>query len=147
MSISVHSLQLSRQFVNHTTTVGILTHQGERVCRTLEDKARPNSEFVAGQTAIPAGTYQVVVTFSPHLKRFTGLLLGVPHQQDGMVRLHRGEKPSDSEACVLLGLSALDWQLDGCAEAEMKVTELLRTMLTNGAVHIEITNDFGPLPE
>lgn len=136
----------TRQFANHTTTVGLLTCQGTRICRTLEDKVRPKGVFVPRETAIEEGTYEVVVTMSPRMKRKTALLKLVPHQGEGMIRLHRGETASDSYGCVMLGMTAKDWQLDGCAEAEVKVTALVEQMLKKGKVYLQIVNAFGALP-
>jgi hypothetical protein len=136
----------TRQFANQTTTVGLLTHSGQRVCRTLEDRVRPKGVFVPQQTAIEEGIYEVVVTMSPRMKRLTGLLKNVPHHGEGLIRAHRGEVPADSAGCILLGMTALNWQLDGCKDAEDKVTALLVQMLQRGKVYIQIINAFGPLP-
>lgn len=139
-------LLLTRQFVNSTTTVGLLTHQGVRVCRILEDKVRPKGVFIPRETAIEEGTYEVVVTRSPRMQRLTGLLKKVPHQGEGMIRIHRGETAADSYGCLLTGMTAKDWQLDGCKEAEDKVTALLLQMLSKGKVYLQILNSFGALP-
>lgn len=135
----------TRQFVNHTTTIGLLTHNGVRVCRILEDKVRPPGVVVYRETAIAAGTYELTVTFSPRMQRLTAVLHNVPGQGEGMVRMHRGENPEETFACLLTGMSAKDWQLDGCAEAEVIVTALVQQMLTKGKVYIQIIDAFGAL--
>jgi hypothetical protein len=138
-------LLLTRDFANATTTVGLLTHQGRRICRTLEDKVRPKGIFVPRQTAIEEGIYEVIVTRSPRMQRLTGLLKKVPHQGEGLIRIHRGETAEESYGCILVGLTAKNWQLDGCKEAEDKVTSLLLDMLRKGKVYIQVVNAFGPL--
>jgi hypothetical protein len=71
---------------------------------TLEDKDR-NLEAggvkVYGQTAIPRGTYQVVLAWSPKRKGLVPLLVGVP--QFVGIEIHIGNRPEDTEGCILLG--------------------------------------------
>lgn len=92
-------LTLVRDSSSETTTLGKLFVNDIFECFTLEDKVREIK--YAGITAIPAGTYKVIVTWSPRFKRQLPLLIDVPGF-DG-VRIHPGNDHTDTEGCILVG--------------------------------------------
>lgn len=92
---------LDRKQLFSDRTLGEISLGGEHLCYTLEDTVRPPGVKVYGETAIPAGHYQLIVTRSPHFGRRLPLLLDVPNF-DG-IRLHGGNTPRDTEGCVLCG--------------------------------------------
>lgn len=99
-------LKLSRAQFEPTCTIGRLVVDDVMNCWTLEDYVRPTgAPKVFGQTAIPAGTYQVIVTHSPHFGRDLPLLVNVPGF-DG-VRIHPGNTAADTEGCILVGMDRL----------------------------------------
>lgn len=51
--------------------------------------------------AIPEGRYAVVITFSPKMKKWLPLLLGVPMFQG--IRIHAGNTAKDTLGCILVG--------------------------------------------
>ena len=85
-------------------TLGTLTINGQHECFTLEDVVRPDGEKVYGQTAIPAGTYPVIVNMSPRFKVRLPMLMFVPGFVG--VRIHPGNKAEDTEGCILVGRQA-----------------------------------------
>ena len=90
---------LTREPSTAACTLGSLAIDGEFECFTLEDIVRPVK--IKGMTAIPAGDYEVVVTFSARFNRPLPLLLAVPNF-DG-VRIHPGNTAKDTEGCILVG--------------------------------------------
>ena len=66
-------LQLIRKEFTQRSTIGELSVDGQFECYTLEDMVRPVK--IKGMTAIPAGAYEVVVTFSARFQRLLPDLL------------------------------------------------------------------------
>lgn len=98
-------LKVTRVQLDPDVTIGELSVDGQFECYTCEDTVRPNGTKVFGQTAIPAGTYNVLVTFSPHFDRPLPLLERVPDFEG--VRIHPGNTPADTEGCLLVGKDRL----------------------------------------
>jgi Family of unknown function (DUF5675) len=93
------NLRLLRKTFTDASTIGELSVDGKPECFTLEDKVRAVKIF--GKTAIPAGIYEVTITFSEKFKKPLPLLLNVPNYAG--IRIHPGNKPEDTEGCILVG--------------------------------------------
>ena len=100
-------LQLERTWCAPKCSIGALTVNGIHECFTLEDARRevagqPVKDWkIPGQTAIPQGTYAVVITYSNRFKRDLPLLVDVPGFSG--VRIHPGNTAEDTEGCILVG--------------------------------------------
>ena len=95
-------LQVTRFQCGATCTIGELLVDGVHECYTLEDVVRPTGAAkVYGETAIPYGTYPVIVTFSNRFQRTLPLLVGVVGF-DG-IRIHPGNTAADTHGCLLVG--------------------------------------------
>lgn len=104
-------IDLHRKWRKIGYSIGVLSIDGVRICETLEDQDRGLQSWqspqtikeskVPGQTAIPVGTYQVVMSYSPRFKKMLPLLTGVPGYSG--VRIHSGNTAKDTEGCILCG--------------------------------------------
>lgn len=92
-------LKLTRKIFTNKSTIGQLTVDGRPECVTLEDVVRPSK--IQDETAIDAGRYEVVITFSNKFKKFLPLLLNVPKFEG--IRIHSGNAAKDTRGCILVG--------------------------------------------
>lgn len=96
-------IELRRTTLSPDFTAGALYIDGAYLCDTLEDPVRNLAlePKVPGDTAIPAGTYPVVVNLSPKFRRQLPRLLNVPHFSG--ILIHRGNTTADTAGCILVG--------------------------------------------
>lgn len=94
-------LTLNRIFLGSSATIGELLVNGKYLCDTLEDRVRPEGEKVYGKTAIPEGTYEVKLTYSPRFKKILPEILNVPNFTG--IRIHCLNKAEESEGCIGVG--------------------------------------------
>lgn len=115
-------------------TIGDLFIDGQHAAVTLEDVVRPAAApKVYGQTAIPTGSYRVIVNKSTRFSAKAGhdvflpLLLNLPGADihfggqridDCGVRMHPGNKAADTLGCILVASSAAP---DGASICDSRV--------------------------
>lgn len=92
-------LLLKRLHRTENSTIGELYVDGKFECYTLEDKEREVK--IKSETAIPKGTYKIIINQSNRFKRLLPLLLNVPNFEG--VRIHSGNTNHNTEGCVLVG--------------------------------------------
>ena len=114
-------LVLERKTLTNESTIGNLSIDGKFFCYTLEDVVR--DEKVYGQTAIPKGTYKVILNMSNRFKKVMPLVLDVPNFKG--IRIHTGNSAKDSEGCILVGMSKGNNVIKKSREAYSKLMGLL----------------------
>ena len=138
---------IERKWRKEDYTIGILSVNGVRLCNTLEDAVR--SEKVYGKTAIPAGTYRVLMnTVSPRFqdrawaKPYGGIvprLRNVPDFQG--VLIHPGNTAADTDGCILVGDNTIKGQLTNSTNRFYQLMgKLLAAALAGEAIDITILN-------
>ena len=136
-------LELKRVALKDTYTIGKLYIDGVYFCDTLEDHVRDMNKDgdlndkgegkVFGETAIPYGTYKVIMNMSNRFKRVMPLILDVPHFAG--IRIHSGSKAEHSHGCILVGINDVKGRLSQSKKYE---TELFIKLSTAKDITIEI---------
>lgn len=93
------TLQRDKSVGNATT--GKLYIDGILECYTLEDVVRDVK--IQNQTAIPFGTYNVIIDMSNRFQRLLPLIENVSNFTG--IRMHPGNTSVDTDGCILLGSS------------------------------------------
>ena len=136
-------LLIERKWKKSAYTIGVLYVNGERFCETLEDTdrglvqsmpvGRINSIKVYGETAIPAGTYKVVLSVSPKFKnrpwakKFGGLVPEILNVKGySGVRIHPGSNAASTEGCPLVGRNKV---VGGLVESQATFSALMESHL------------------
>lgn len=129
-------MRLERLQLDPDVTIGRLT-TGDLALWTCEDAVREGPK-VHGETAIPAGHYNVRITYSPRFKRPLPLLMNVQGFEG--VRIHPGNTASDTEGCILVGLDRLDKAVGRSRLAFGALYALIEAASTRGeAIDLVIT--------
>ena len=95
------NVEVNRIFKASNYTIGELSVNNNYVCNTLEDKVRADGKKVYAETAIPTGTYTLVLSYSNRFKKVMPEILNVPNFSG--IRIHCGNSSKDTEGCLLVG--------------------------------------------
>lgn len=147
-------LRLERTYKKEKYTIGRLYVDGVFFCNTLEDVDRGLDESttaieiaekkVYGETAIPTGTYKVVLdVYSPkfgkkeYYKNFCGGYLPRLLNVKGFngILIHRGVDQYDSAGCILVGWNRVKGKL---VDSQKAFEELYKMMKKADEIEIEI---------
>lgn len=92
-------INIIRKYYYDDCVIGELYIDNILECFTLEDI--PRTFKIPGKTAIPAGTYDIELTYSPRFKCTLPLLKNVKGFEG--IRIHAGNRAEDTEGCILVG--------------------------------------------
>lgn len=144
------ALVLQRLNLTKTFTEGEWTVEDDHIGWSLEDPVRERkvgsgwvwlpSYKVPGKTAIPSGTYKVILSKSPRFGRVLPEILGV--QSFTAIRAHGGNDIDDTEGCPLVARqrAAGTGRVWDCAPALNRLIEVIRNLSEFGDVMLEVRN-------
>mgnify|MGYP001593624357 CR=1 FL=1 len=131
-------LLLRRVQITPDVTIGELLVNGEHECWVCEDPVRDHK--IAGVTAIPEGTYNVVITFSNRFQRDMPLLEDVPEFSG--IRIHTGNTPENTEGGLLVGQDRREASVGHSVAAYNQLyPKLVEARAQGEAITITITNE------
>jgi hypothetical protein len=130
-------MRLVRKELTNNSTIGELSVNGKFECFTLEDRVRPVK--IKGETAIPLGAYEVVVTFSNRFKKPLPLFLDVPGFEG--IRIHPGNTKKDTEGCILVGQTKSKDMVGKSRAAFDILFAKIKAAAQKEKIFIEIVND------
>jgi len=133
-------LDLYRKYLKKNYTIGELRINGVYYCDTLEDPVRDHNKDgdlndkgegkIYGNTAIPYGTYDVVVNMSPKFGRLLPLVVGVKHFTG--IRIHAANRPSELAGCVAPGENTRPGMVLNSRTYEIQITSAIMLALQRG---------------
>lgn len=133
-------IELHRKYRKNGYTIGLLYINGQFVCNTLEDTDRGLTSAmsvnniaavkVKGKTAIPTGSYPVIMSYSPRFKKQMPLICGVKGFEG--IRIHSGNSAEDTEGCILCGKNTEVGRITSSKIWTEKVYEYIRGGLKQG---------------
>lgn len=136
-------LTLFREDSQGGATISRLFLDGTFMCDILEDQVReipgvPVLKWkIKGKTAIPMGTYEVVLRQSGHFGPDTLTLLSVPGYE--YIRIHAGNTAENTEGCLLPGIRNSLATVGQSRDNLLKIRAILVPAIRSGQkVEIEI---------
>ena len=127
-------------------TIGKLYINNNYFCDTIEDKDRALTQQmdsaaiqkikVYAQTAIPAGKYQVVMTYSSRFKKVMPLLLNVPGFSG--IRIHSGNTANETEGCIITGQNKVVGKVINSRVTTDKLYSIIKKACTKEKIYITI---------
>ena len=132
-------LILTRHARRADYTIGRLEDEnGKKISDTLEPTWR---DYKGGElkipkkSAIPEGSYRVVVTKSQRFQKYLPLLVGVPGFEG--VRIHAGNTSRDTEGCILVGQNI---QVGKVLWSRITLEKLMKLIENEKEIYIIIKN-------
>jgi len=142
-----YEIAMQREITTELSTIGRMRVWSHEVF-TLEDP--PREHKVAGITRIPAGSYELRLNIlggmnQRYQQRF-------PNMHEGMIELlevpmfewvyiHIGNKPKDTEGCILVGTARSDDYIVSSAAAYKRIYPLIVDAIRSGGCKITIHDE------
>lgn len=127
---AAQNFTLSRTACGPTCTLGTLEGPAHFKVFTLE----PGID--ANRPAIPPGSYPLTMAYSPRFGRAVPHVLNVPHRSH--ILIHPGNRPDDTDGCILLGLQQTDQTVLESRDAVHGFVVALMNALSSGDVFLEV---------
>ena len=132
-------LILTRHARRADYTIGRLEDEnGKKISDTLEPTQR---DYKGGElkipkkSAIPEGSYRVVVTKSQRFQKYLPLLVGVPGFEG--VRIYAGNTSRDTEGCILVGQNL---QVGKVLWSRITLEKLMKLIENEKEIYLTIKN-------
>lgn len=135
---------LRRIYRGASYTIGRLYIDGVYFCDTLEDTDRDLKKTdnvkdiqrrkIKTKTAIPFGTYNIILNRSNRFKKILPLLLDVPCYEG--VRIHSGNTHLDTDGCILVGNNTIKGMV---TNSRPTMTNLMKKLKTAKSITLKIT--------
>lgn len=121
-------LKVVREYFGPNKTLGTLYIDGEKFGYTCEDTDRKLEEAgasakIAKMTAIPRGSYRVIIDMSERFKKLMPHILAVPFFSG--IRIHSGNTEKDTEGCLLVGFTR---SIESIGDSRRAMGELIRVL-------------------
>lgn len=139
-------IEVLRNVFTDKATISNVSVNNVYECHFIEDKDRglttlmPIADIkklkVHGQTCIPYGRYEIVVTKSDRFSKLRGhdvylpLVLGVPGFTG--IRIHTGVRPEDTEGCPLPVETIVNGHGVNSTTAFIKINDKINAAIKNG---------------
>ena len=132
-------LILTRHARHADYTIGRLEDEnGMKISDTLEPTWRDykgGEMKIPKKSAIPEGSYRVVVTKSQRFQKYLPLLVGVPGFEG--VRIHAGNTSRDTEGCILVGQNL---QVGKVLWSRITLSKLMKIIENEKEIYLTIKN-------
>ncbi len=140
------NIQLKRIAKKETYTIGKLYIDGVYFCDTIEDKDRGLNQIMSindikkkkvyGETAIPTGTYKLVIDYSNRFKKNMAHILNVPGYEG--IRIHTGNSAKDSLGCIIVGKNKVVGKVVESRNTYNQLFPILQKAFKEGEIKITI---------
>ena len=140
------NIQLKRIAKKETYTIGKLYLDGVYFCDTIEDKDRGLNQTMSindikkkkvyGETAIPTGTYKLVIAYSNRFKKNMAHILNVPGYEG--IRIHTGNSAKDSLGCIIVGKNKVVGKVVESRDTYNQLFPILQKAFKEGEIKITI---------
>ncbi len=140
------NIQLKRIAKKETYTIGKLYIDGVYFCDTIEDKDRGLNQAMSindikkkkvyEETAIPTGTYKLVIDYSNRFKKNMAHILNVPGYEG--IRIHTGNSAKDSLGCIIVGKNKVVGKVVESRDTYNQLFPILQKAFKEGEIKITI---------
>lgn len=140
------NIQLKRIAKKETYTIGKLYLDGVYFCDTIEDKDRGLNQTMSindikkkkvyGETAIPTGTYKLVIDYSNRFKKNMAHILNVPGYEG--IRIHTGNSAKDSLGCIIVGKNKVVGKVVESRNTYNQLFPILQKAFKEGEIKITV---------